>query len=228
MISPIIWEDPSIIHITRHGWQVTAAQPWANSSVPLARKNDQILGLNRDLPICHQGRTDGHKESSSNALHREKFGPRQFRSIWLGRKFIGYLFYGQRNSDFGLPVIGIIDAPRRQGLGSAVLMALLYGVHLAGGSFEIIDVDNPWAFQKILVAEGFGTAQVHLVRNELLLNKTIRARGMEAYPRKQVALSDFRVEEVGEIPHENQPYLTGIPIEQHAWWIERIVVPPKI
>lgn len=52
-------------------------------------------------------------------------------------------------------------------------------------------------------------------------------RGMAAYPRKQVALRDFNVEETNSIPREALPYLTGNPMELHAWWIERIVIRPN-
>ncbi|MBI3540730.1 MAG: hypothetical protein HY073_01070, partial [Deltaproteobacteria bacterium] len=146
-------------------------------------------------------------------------------SIRLGRRPVGFLFYGQRGADVGLPIIGISEeAGQRKGLGSAVVMALLYGAHAAGGAFEILQIDNPLAFQSILVAEGFGLAETHLVRNEFFIDPKVLKRGPQAYPRKKVELRDFKLEEVTPFPRHLLPHLCGMPIERHAWWMERIVV----
>ncbi len=226
---PITWLDQPIVHTTRHGWEVVAAQPWTASSIPLARKGEEVLGLNRSEPLIWGNGIRSHQSSSRETLERLGFGSAaHFRSLRLGHRPIGYLFYGQRENNFGLPFIGILGGPgQRQGLGTAALMALIHGVHQAGGIFEILEIINPWAFQSMLTAEGFGDAEVHLVRNELLIDDHTRARGMAAYPRKQVALRDFEVEEA-TIPPRLRHMLTEMPTQTHAWWMDRIVVKEKL
>jgi hypothetical protein len=232
----IAWNHAPIVHTTRHGWEVAAAQPWKGPPVPVARRHDGLVLSLGYTPRPEARRLNTLLAASASSVQRvqglEGFGAVQYRAICAGRRAVGHVVFAQREADIAMPTIVIDPAVRKKsGVGSAVVLALMYGTHQAGGVFSIDMGTNPLVLQTMLVSEGFGDVAVQLIRNELLVEATTRRQGTAAYPRQQLRLADYAIEELplsafsASAQRAMQQHPAGS-VVRHAWWIERIIVPP--